>query len=41
MTKKSNKLVDDYNELYDENELFNKCGELKKVLGPFKLTTED
>ena len=40
MSKKSSKLVDEYNDFYEENNLFNCCGELQKVLGPFvKLIT--
>jgi hypothetical protein len=41
MLKKSNKLIEDYNDLYEEHQLFNKCGELQKVLGPLSLTEED
>jgi len=40
MVKKSNQKILDYNELYEENELFNKCGELQKVLGPESLSGE-
>lgn len=41
MSKKSDQLVEEYNDQYEEDELFNKCGELRKVLGPFALTGED
>ena len=34
MVKKSSAKIEEYNELYAENELFSKCGELQKVLEP-------
>ena len=40
MVKKSNQQILEYNELYEENELFSKCGQLQKVLGPAKLSGE-
>ena len=40
MVKKSNQQITEYNELYEENELFAKCGELQKVLGPTPLSGE-
>ena len=34
-------MVQNYNEKYEDNELFNQCGELLKALGPYELTSDD